>query len=266
MANVEAPQEFMEGIRVIASAIRLSKDQRWSGRVTQMQYLFYKSQFPEVSPLQFFYACNAWAEAVTSREIRVFPSWNELMLCLYERHDSSGKADRTRPRADLPEPVQFKPGQALDSRKPTVKALPYASTSERVIGERTPETTTTSLGRRAVERSEKAGLGANSPKPEGWESYDLNRIDNPEIRLAIQQQRDKQLPEGPRRICDKKHRLAMTRIMEGLLLRGMTTLVEYNRGKREEDYILPTVSFLVEHPQFFDHHHREPWAPPAKPS
>lgn len=87
-------------------------------------------------------------------------------------------------------------------------------------------------------------------------------ITNPEIAQAVRRFQDAPKADDHMRLADKKRYYNLQLIMQGMLLRGFTTVRLHNQGRSEDELILPTFSFLVEHPQFLNIDHRQSWTPP----
>ena len=87
-------------------------------------------------------------------------------------------------------------------------------------------------------------------------------IANPEIAQAVRRFQDAPSAEEHMRFAERKRYYNLQLIMQGMLMRGFTTVRLHNQGRSEEDLILPTFSFLVGHPQFLNIDYRHPWTPP----
>ncbi len=93
MANQLDAETFLAGAEMIQQQLRIKRDDQWSTNVCKLKFSSFKTEFPEVSSIQFFWACEQWIQMFSAKAFATFPTWQELMIPLYAAEN--GKANRS---------------------------------------------------------------------------------------------------------------------------------------------------------------------------
>ena len=106
------PKAFVKGCTLVANHIRTRADCKWDEEDWKLKYASFGDDFPEVSSIQFLWACERWIQIQGAGNFLRFPTWNELMAPLYRCEN--GLANRSwGPKEDLPKSVRFSTDQCL---------------------------------------------------------------------------------------------------------------------------------------------------------
>ena len=110
MANQLDAETFLSGVEMIQQQLRIKRDDQWSTNVCKLKYASFMTEFPEVSSVQFFWACEQWIQMFSAKDFATFPTWQELMIPLYAVEN--GKANRSWGfKRDLPAFIAPTPSQ-----------------------------------------------------------------------------------------------------------------------------------------------------------
>jgi len=110
MAEQLDAETFLAGVEMIQQQLRIKRDDQWSTNVCKLKYTSFLSEFPEVSSVQFFWACEQWIQMFSAKDFATFPTWQELMIPLYAVEN--GKANRSWGfKRDLPAFIAPTPSQ-----------------------------------------------------------------------------------------------------------------------------------------------------------
>ncbi len=86
-------ETFLAGAEMIQQQLRVKRDDQWSTTVCKLKFSSFRTEFPEVSSVQFFWACEQWIQQFSAKDFATFPTWQELMVPLYAVEN--GKANRS---------------------------------------------------------------------------------------------------------------------------------------------------------------------------
>jgi hypothetical protein len=110
MANQLDAETFLSGVEMIQQQLRIKRDDQWSTNVCKLKYASFMAEFPEVSSVQFFWACEQWIQMFSAKDFATFPTWQELMIPLYAVEN--GRANRSWGfKRDLPAFIAPTPSQ-----------------------------------------------------------------------------------------------------------------------------------------------------------
>lgn len=74
---------FLTGAEMMFAHLRVKEADRWSTAVCKLKFASFKGSFPEIDREQFLWACEVWVQESAGKEFLKFPTWAELMACLY---------------------------------------------------------------------------------------------------------------------------------------------------------------------------------------
>lgn len=86
-------ETFLAVAEMIAAQLRIKQADRWTPAICQLKFVSFTTEFPEVNDPQFLWAAEQWLQTTGSKDFLRYPTWRELMSCLYR--SENGLANRS---------------------------------------------------------------------------------------------------------------------------------------------------------------------------